>query len=80
MLLDTVPGLYAEQNEACDSSTADSTRSKLKKLQVYLQADLIISKLLLELGSFLAVTRSLLHSSCDVLQSLLCLHLQMHKQ
>ena len=36
---------------------------------------LVISQLLLEQSSFLAVTRGLLHGSSDVLQSLLCLNL-----
>ena len=66
-LLDTIRSVYAEQNSVRDSSTADLARSKLNNLQDYLKAHLIISQLLLELGSFLAVARSLLHSSCDVL-------------
>jgi len=40
-----------------------------------LQLYLVISQLLLEQSSFLAVTRGLLHGSSDVLQSLLCLAL-----
>ena len=44
---------------------------KLSGLQLYL----VISQLLLEQSSFLAVTRGLLHGSSDVLQSLLCLNL-----
>ncbi len=47
------------------------TVMKLSSLQLYL----VISQLLLERSSFLAVTRGLLHCSSDVLQSLLCLDL-----
>ena len=47
------------------------TVMKLSSLQLYL----VISQLLFERSSFLAVTRGLLHCSSDVLQSLLCLDL-----
>lgn len=59
-------------NSSCTHlSLTHDCYDKLSSLKLYL----VISQLLLEQSSFLAVTRGLLHCSSDVLQSLLCLDL-----
>ena len=63
---------HSDLNSSCANlSLTHDCYEKLSSLHLYL----VISQLLLEQSSFLAVTGSLLHGSSDVLQSLLCLDL-----